>query len=160
MIFAFETNFRTAQVMESVKQFRDAGYETRMIFIGLPSMEASVNRVNMRVKAGGHFVDAENVNKNFKGGLENLERFYDQFDSVVIFESTIDWNGPFKVAGLLTIKNGVMVAKAEKLPDLVMKIPRKIERKLQQEIQDRLSKRKDLGKGMDRDNDRGLGMDR
>lgn len=158
--FAFETNFRTAQVMESVKQFRDAGYETRMIFIGLPSVEASVNRVNMRVKAGGHFVDAENVNKNFTGGLENLARFYDQFHSVDIFESTIEQNEPFKVAALMTIKNGVMVARAEKLPDWALKIPREIERKLQQEIQDRLSNSRDLGKGIDRDNDRGPGMGR
>jgi len=158
--FAFETNFRTAQVMESVKQFRDAGYETRMIFIGLPSIEASVNRVNMRVKAGGHFVDTENVNKNFTGGLENLEKFYDQFDSADIFESSIDQNEPFKVAALMTIKDGVLVAKADKLPDWAIKIPQEIERKLQQKIQDKLSNRKHLGKGIDRDNDRGLGMGR
>ncbi|WP_113662375.1 AAA family ATPase [Pedobacter nanyangensis] len=122
--FAFETNFRTAQVMESVRQFRDAGYETRMIFIGLPSIEASIDRVNMRVKAGGHFVDAENVNKNFTGGLENLVRFYDGFDSVDLLESTIDQNEPFKVAALMTIKNGVVVARAEKLPEWAMKIPK------------------------------------
>lgn len=158
--FAFETNFRTAQVMESVRQFRDAGYETRMIFIGLPSIEASIDRVNMRVKAGGHFVDAENVNKNFTGGLENLVRFYDGFDSVDLLESTIDQNEPFKVAALMTIKNGVVVARAEKLPEWAMKIPKEIERKLQQQIEERLSKGKNVGKGTSRDNGHGFGMGR
>lgn len=158
--FAFETNFRTAQVMESVRQFRDAGYETRMIFIGLPSVEASIDRVNMRVKAGGHFVDAENVNKNFAGGLENLVKFYDHFDSLDLLESTIDQNEPFKVAALMTIKNGVVVARAEKLPEWAMKIPKEIERKLQKQIEEKLSKGKNVGKGTSRDNGHGFGMGR
>ena len=158
--FAFETNFRMAQVMESVRQFRDAGYETRMIFIGLPSVEASIDRVNMRVKAGGHFVDAENVNKNFTGGLENLVRFYDQFDSVDLLESTIDQNEPFRMAALMTIKNGVVVARAEKLPEWAMKIPKEIERKLQQQIKEKLSKDANIGKGTSRDNGHGFGIGR
>ncbi|ETZ19548.1 AAA family ATPase [Pedobacter sp. V48] len=161
--FALETNFRTKEVMETVNQFRELGYETRMIFIGLPSVEASINRVDLRVKAGGHFVDAENVSNNFNGGLNNLVCFYDQFDSVDILESTIGQHEPFKMASLMTIKNGIITAMAEKLPDWVMKIPEDIEMKQQKRIQDQINlereKQEELRKSQERDNgfSRGIG---
>jgi predicted ABC-type ATPase len=155
--FAFETNFRTEEVMDSVRQFKDAGYEVRMIFIGLPSVEASINRVDMRVKAGGHFVDVENVNKNFIGGLKNLTKFYDQFDSVDILESTIGHNEPFKMNSLLTIKKGIISAAIEKLPDWALAIPEAIERKHQIDIQNQIKKEQDTKRDLGNERNKGLG---
>lgn len=158
--FAFETNFRSKDVMDSVEQFKQSGYQTNLIFIGLPSIEASINRVDMRVKAGGHFVDADNVNKNYTGGLTNLVKFYDQFDSVDILESTIGQNEPFKISSLMTLKKGIITAMAANLPDWVNKIPESIERRHQQQIQAQIDQQKEQKEELKKSQDRGKGYGR
>jgi predicted ABC-type ATPase len=155
--FAFETNFRTKEVMDTVKQFKEKGYETRMIYIGLPSVEASLNRVDLRVKAGGHFVDAINITKNYTAGLENLVRYYDHFDSVDILESSIVHNAPFKMTALMTIKHGLIAAVADQLPNWAQKIPEAIEFKHAQEITGQLNLEKEKQKDLQQRNEKGKG---
>jgi predicted ABC-type ATPase len=161
MDFAFETNFRTEEVMKTVAQFKEKGYQINLIFIGLPSVQASINRVDMRVKAGGHFVDAENVNKNYTGGLENLIKFYDRFDTVDIMQSNIGENESFKISSLMTIKQGIITARAQDLPDWVNKILEAIELKHQQKIQAELNlqreKQEKLREAQERGNNLGSG---
>lgn len=161
--FAFETNFRTEDVMQTVAQFKEKGYQTNMIFLGLSSVEASINRVNMRVSAGGHYVDAENVNKNYTGGLQNLVKFYDQFDHVDILESSIERDAPFKITALIAINKGIIVAQAEKLPHWAVMIPKDIQLKQEIKVKEQLQlerqkqkEKKNLNK--DKDINRGMSM--
>lgn len=158
--FAFETNFRTKEVMESVRQFEKAGYETRLIFIGLPTIEDSLFRVEMRVKAGGHFVDVDNVGRNFSGGIENLISFYDRFTSVDVFESSMEQESPFKMNSLFTIKNGIITAQAENVPNWVMRLRNEIENKHEQEIRSHIQKQPKQEKNRGQDRDGGMGMGR
>ena len=51
---AFETNFRSKEIMSTVELFTAAGFETRLFFMGLDSVEASIDRVKLRVAKGGH----------------------------------------------------------------------------------------------------------
>jgi len=154
--FALETNFRSEELMKSVNQFKKSGYQTRLIFIGLPSLEASINRVDMRVRAGGHFVDVDNVSKNFSRGLDNLVKFYDHFDSVDILESTIDINEPFKISALMSIKAGTITATAEKLPNWVKRIPVAIDTKKKLASEKSHNKDNNMDFKTRKDNDRGL----
>lgn len=84
---AFETNFRDVDVMESVKQFMNAGFESRLIFMGLDSVEASIERVELRVAKGGHDVSVEYININFERSLSNLFEFYKVFTSVHLYQN-------------------------------------------------------------------------
>lgn len=59
---AFETNFRSKEVMTTVQLFANAGFETRLFFMGLDSVEASIDRVKLRVAKGGHNVSIEYIN--------------------------------------------------------------------------------------------------
>jgi predicted ABC-type ATPase len=45
---AFETNFRSSDVMNSISEFKKSGYQTRLIFFGLDGLEASIERVKLR----------------------------------------------------------------------------------------------------------------
>jgi len=56
---AFETNFRSKEVMKTVELFAAAGFETRLFFMGLDNLEASIDRVKLRVAKGGHNVSVE-----------------------------------------------------------------------------------------------------
>jgi predicted ABC-type ATPase len=54
--YAFETNFSASDPMSSARQFKKAGYEVHLIFMGLNSIEESIQRVEQRVQLGGHKV--------------------------------------------------------------------------------------------------------
>ncbi|GGH17016.1 hypothetical protein [Mucilaginibacter phyllosphaerae] len=84
---AFETNFRDPVVIESVKQFMKAGFESRLIFMGLDSVEASIERVELRVAKGGHNVSVEYININYEKSLLNLFEYYKSFTSVHLYQN-------------------------------------------------------------------------
>ena len=48
--YAFETNFSSSNSMETANEFRHAGYEIHLIFMGLNSNEESIQRVEHRVR--------------------------------------------------------------------------------------------------------------
>jgi predicted ABC-type ATPase len=43
---AFETNFRSAEVMDTVNMFKQQGYQTTLIYFGLPEVKDAIERVN------------------------------------------------------------------------------------------------------------------
>jgi predicted ABC-type ATPase len=45
--FAFETNFRSAEVMDVIKDFKKQGYETNLIHMALSSVSESFDRVTI-----------------------------------------------------------------------------------------------------------------
>jgi predicted ABC-type ATPase len=84
---AFETNFRSKEIMKTVELFVTAGFETRLFFMGLDSVEASIDRVKLRVAKGGHNVSVEYININYTKSLENLFSYYNSFTSVHLFQN-------------------------------------------------------------------------
>ncbi|MEN0094075.1 MAG: zeta toxin family protein [Pedobacter sp.] len=160
--FAFETNFRSETVMDSVAEFQRNGYRTTLYHIGLPSVEASMNRVDIRVKSGGHFVDPENITQNYERGLENLAKFYDRFDQVNILESEMDQEVPFRMSALMRIEKGIITYKIDQLPEWAQKIVEVVGQRKQSEIDQRLRNVTDVRpskeRGRDKGNDFGLGM--
>lgn len=86
--FAFETNFSTADPTATVREFQAEGYETYLIFMGVPEIAESVQRVNMRKRVGGHFIVPDVVKFNFERAYINLHLYYSIFDEVSL------WNNP------------------------------------------------------------------
>jgi len=87
--YAYETNFSSNNPMDSVHEFQKSGYEVHLIFIGLNSLEDSIQRVAYRVKLGGHKVSEESIKYNYEQGLINLYQHFKDFDSVTIFDNSI-----------------------------------------------------------------------
>lgn len=115
-ICAFETNFRSAQVMESVAQFKQSGYETHLLFFGLDSIEAAMERVAIRVSLGGHHVSPENIAANYTEGLKNFGIYYKEFDQVEVWQN-FQYGEPTMIARpLLKIEKGNLTEKLEALP--------------------------------------------
>ncbi|WEA01670.1 zeta toxin family protein [Mucilaginibacter sp. SJ] len=131
---AFETNFRSADVMNSVKEFKDQGYATRLIFFGLDNVEASIDRVKLRVLNGGHEVSLDNIKANYESGLKNLERYYFAFDSVHIVKGFPTNEQDIKLSSYLTLEQGHFKERAEQLPDWVNKLIKSIDLKQSQKL--------------------------
>lgn len=84
---AFETNFHDPLVLEHVKRAKSLGYEVELVFIGLESEVLAIERVQKRVDSGGHFVDPKTVRERYKAGMSLLDKSYNSFDTIRIYES-------------------------------------------------------------------------
>jgi len=114
--FTLETNFRDAGLADVVAEFKRNGYETNMVYLTLESIEASVSRVNQRVKTGGHYVDHKNIEQNYDLGLEHLEQFADRFDRLEI----VDASGTNQVLrSLLSVHQDTVEYLSNNLPERV-----------------------------------------
>ncbi|RZK02461.1 MAG: hypothetical protein EOO43_23395 [Flavobacterium sp.] len=87
--YAFETNFSSSNPMASVRQFKDAGYEVHMIYMGLNSLEESIQRVENRVRLGGHKVAEVSIRYNYEHGFKNLYKHFLEFDSITLYDNSI-----------------------------------------------------------------------
>jgi predicted ABC-type ATPase len=87
--YAFETNFSSADPMKTAREFKKAGYEIHLLFMGLNSLGESIERVAYRVSKGGHKVSEESIRYNFEFGHKNLYEFVTEFDTVILFDNGI-----------------------------------------------------------------------
>jgi len=87
--YAFETNFSASNPMETANEFRNAGYEIHLIFMGLNSIEESIQRVEQRVRLGGHKVAEPSIRYNYEHGFKNLYKHFHEFDSVILYDNAI-----------------------------------------------------------------------
>ena len=116
--FAFETNFVADDPIYSMRQFRDAGYETHLIFMGMNTIEDCIQRVTLRVKKGGHKVPEISIRHNFKTGYKNLYKFYPEFDSVTLIDNPIALNEIVQIpVKLLTWKDDILFLEDVSFPE-------------------------------------------
>lgn len=102
---SFETNFNNDLTLKHVEKAKKLGYETRLYFIGLESVELAIKRVKSRVDSGGHFVSQSTIKERYHDGLELLDKAYSRFDRVFIFESPPNYKPIVKC--LVIDKSGV-----------------------------------------------------
>ena len=75
---------------------RNREYRIRLIFVALPSVEYSLERIADRVLKGGHDVPSDKVRSRWSKAHDNLVRFLALVDDVLVF-SNIE-NSPILVA--------------------------------------------------------------
>jgi predicted ABC-type ATPase len=69
--FAYETNFNYEPIYW-VKQFKNVGYQTHLLFFSLKSVELAKERVLIRFQNGGHYVSDHEVASRYTDGFKNL----------------------------------------------------------------------------------------
>lgn len=73
--FAFETTLATLSYARKIPVWRRSGYIASLVYLRLPSVEASMERVRRRVAAGGHGIPEEIIRRRFgksAGYFDNL----------------------------------------------------------------------------------------
>lgn len=80
--FAFETNFSSDMAINLTQKFRENGFKTNLIYIGIDSLELSKQRVADRVLTGGHNVDNNVIEYNYKEGLKRVNENLSLFDNI------------------------------------------------------------------------------
>jgi len=105
--FAYECNLRKDQI-ESVGLFEEAGYKLNLVYMWLDNVELSEQRVQKRVKSGGHPVGKDSIHRNYEEGLENLDLTYEEWNELYVFDNSVDIDNNSNKDGtlLLFIKSG------------------------------------------------------
>ena len=74
--FAFETTLSGRHYARLIPQWQKDGYNIKLFFLKLVSVELAIARVQQRVKTGGHNIPEDVIRRRFAAGLHNFELLY------------------------------------------------------------------------------------
>ncbi len=74
--FAMETTLATRSVANLIREAQREGYYVTLLYFWLNTPELAVERVKMRVEAGGHNVPETTVLRRYRAGIRNLFKLY------------------------------------------------------------------------------------
>ncbi len=86
--FAFETTLSGKTYIRLIKKLRKEGWVVNLIYLYLPSVQVSIERVAERVKHGGHDIPKESILRRYPRSLKNLLELYSPLcDTTVCIEN-------------------------------------------------------------------------
>lgn len=103
--FTYETTLSSHQSLNLLKQAKDAGYGTLLIFIALNSADMHVARVAQRVSSGGHDIPEAVIRRRYDVAFDNLIKAIPLCEAVVIYDNS----SPVGYRKLLTIEGGAIL---------------------------------------------------
>ncbi len=74
--FMFETTLASLSYARKIPPWQESGYSVALIYLRLPNVEVSIERVRRRVGEGGHDVPESMIRQRFAKSLEYLEQLY------------------------------------------------------------------------------------
>jgi predicted ABC-type ATPase len=74
--FAFETTLASRTFAPWIAEQIRYGYSFHLIFLWLPRVEMSIERVAGRIRDGGHAVPEETIRRRYEAGLRNFFELY------------------------------------------------------------------------------------
>ncbi|MFY9178597.1 MAG: zeta toxin family protein [Venatoribacter sp.] len=87
--FAFETTLAGRSYLRLVQRLKAEGWRVELIYLALPSVETSKERVAKRVLQGGHNIPVQDIQRRFARSLKNLlNLFSSQVDYCICFMNT------------------------------------------------------------------------
>ncbi|HEY6231123.1 MAG TPA: zeta toxin family protein [Pyrinomonadaceae bacterium] len=74
--FAFETTLASRSYAPLIVKLRKSGYSFHLVFLWLRTSELAIQRVQERVRGGGHAVPDEVVARRYERGIANFFKLY------------------------------------------------------------------------------------
>ncbi len=74
--FAIETTLSSKSYKTKFEQAIKNGYQVKLLFFWLPTVEMAVNRVKIRVSEGGHNIPKDVIVRRYYRGIQNLFKIY------------------------------------------------------------------------------------
>lgn len=88
--FALETTLSGRSYRRMISEWRTLGYRVVLYFLSLPTPDAAVERVAIRVKQGGHSIPEAIIRRRFQRGLRNFFLDYARLaDTTILFDSSL-----------------------------------------------------------------------
>ncbi|MDR3141321.1 MAG: zeta toxin family protein [Tannerellaceae bacterium] len=74
--FALETTLATRSVVKLMQDAQEKGYYVTLLYFWLNTPDLAVERVKMRVAAGGHNIAENTIRRRYESGIRNLFELY------------------------------------------------------------------------------------
>lgn len=74
--FAMETTLAPRSIINLIRDAHKHGYYVTLLYFWLNTPDLAVERVKMRVAAGGHNIDEDTIRRRYKAGIRNLFELY------------------------------------------------------------------------------------
>jgi hypothetical protein len=74
--FAMETTLATRSVANLIREAQREGYYVTLLYFWLNTPDLAVERVKMRVAAGGHNIPESTIRRRYEAGIHNLFELY------------------------------------------------------------------------------------
>jgi predicted ABC-type ATPase len=113
--FAVETTLSGNTYLRMMAEAKRKGWLVFLIYIGVDNVQTCIERVALRVAAGGHNVPEADIRRRYARSLANLVLAIQQADSTLLFDNSTE-------AGhrqLLTLENGIVTQQARELPEWI-----------------------------------------
>lgn len=93
--FTQETTLAGHRTVRTIKQARKQGYYITMYYVGLNSIDESLQRIANRVRKGGHNIPSVDVKRRFEKRISSLGKVIPLCDEIIFYDNE---NGFVKVA--------------------------------------------------------------
>lgn len=104
--FAFETTLSGRTYLKLIRELLADGWEVRLFYLWLPSVEMSLARVAERVAHGGHDIPRDDIIRRYPRSIDNLLEHYSPLCSSTI---CLDNSGPAPEVIFVQDANGRVV---------------------------------------------------
>jgi predicted ABC-type ATPase len=74
--FALETTLATRSIVKLMQDAQEIGYYVTLLYFWLNTPDLAVERVKMRVAAGGHNIPESTIRRRYVSGIKNLFELY------------------------------------------------------------------------------------
>ncbi len=86
--FAFETTLGGSTMAGLLAQAASQGIEVRVFYVGLPNPEAHIERVQQRVRAGGHDIPEADIRRRWRHSRLNLVRLLPLLTELRVYDNS------------------------------------------------------------------------
>jgi len=93
--FAFETTLASKSFLKYIDKAHEKGYTSVLVFLWLNSQDLAIERVQSRVKEGGHNIPKDVIKRRYTRGLKNFFNIYSKaVDSWMFINNS---GNPYKI---------------------------------------------------------------
>lgn len=87
--FAFETTLSSKLFVEFIKNAKEKNYEVVLLFLMLNTVKLAIQRVETRVKEGGHNIPTDVIERRYNNGMKNFfKRYIDIVDKWFLVDNS------------------------------------------------------------------------
>lgn len=86
--FAFETTLSGRTYLPRIAEWRKAGWNVTLLYLYIPGIAFSAQRVRQRVLEGGHDIPHEDIVRRYPRSIRNLFAYADVCDKTMCFDNT------------------------------------------------------------------------
>jgi len=115
--FNQETTLTGKTILRNVQVAKQKGYAIYLYYVGLENADIALQRIEKRVREGGHGITARDVLRRYGNSFEMLNVIFKYCDKIALYDNSDTMKMVAK------FNQGNLVYKSKNLPDWIVKNP-------------------------------------